>query len=180
MLCPCDSGKQFTSCCLPIINGEKYAISPEQLMRSRFSAYVSKNTQYIFNSYALSSQKSQSIEDIKSWANNCHFIKLTIHSTSPFTDEHLAQDSLLPTVEFTALYRVADRLYQMTEKSRFIKESQTNSQQVLRDSQWVYLDGDVDDHQLVTKIKRNDPCPCKANEIKTVKKKFKKCCGSQL
>ena len=180
MLCPCGSGKQFKICCLLIINGEKNASSPEQLMRSRYSAYVTKNAQYIFNSYASSSQKTQSVEDIQSWANECNFIKLVLHSSSPFSVEDTPKDAPPPTVEFTALYLVADKLHQIKEKSRFIKESSANSEQSQNDKLWVYLDGDVSVHQLITKIKRNDHCPCGANEGLAVKKKFKKCCGSKL
>jgi len=180
MLCPCGSGEQFKTCCLMLISGDKTAVSPEQLMRSRYSAYVTKNAHYIFDSYALSSQKSQSIEDIESWASNCHFIKLTIHSCSPYRDEDTSKDSPLPTVEFTALYLMADKLHQMTENSRFVKESKANSQKNLTKSQWLYLDGDISSHRLITKIKRNDPCPCAINEGLLVKKKFKKCCGNKL
>jgi len=38
-LCACTSGKAFSQCCRPFLNKEKWAKTPQQLMRSRFSAY---------------------------------------------------------------------------------------------------------------------------------------------
>ena len=38
-LCPCGSKKLFSQCCQPLLNGEKTAETPEQLMRSRFTAF---------------------------------------------------------------------------------------------------------------------------------------------
>ena len=36
--CPCGSGKTYAACCKKIISGEKKAETPEELMRSRYSA----------------------------------------------------------------------------------------------------------------------------------------------
>lgn len=38
--CPCGSGKLFTLCCGRFINGSETAKTPEQLMRSRYTAYA--------------------------------------------------------------------------------------------------------------------------------------------
>ena len=38
-LCPCGSKKLFAQCCQPLLLGEKTAQTPEQLMRSRFTAF---------------------------------------------------------------------------------------------------------------------------------------------
>ncbi|BBD09151.1 SEC-C motif domain-containing protein [Desulfovibrio ferrophilus] len=49
--CPCGSGKEYTACCEPIINGTP-APTAEALMRSRYSAYVVGNIDYIQTSLA--------------------------------------------------------------------------------------------------------------------------------
>jgi SEC-C motif-containing protein len=38
--CICGKSKPFTECCEPFLSGQKHAKTPEQLMRSRFSAYA--------------------------------------------------------------------------------------------------------------------------------------------
>ena len=177
MFCPCGSNNQFKSCCLKIIKGHSQAQSPEQLMRSRFSAYVTNDAQYIYASYSQQSQLSQSVSDIKDWAGTCKFIELTIDHVSPFSEYFSDESSVIPTVQFTAYYLIANNLYQMSEKSRFIKEPLSKLNNAIDDTHWVYLDGDVYQHTQVGIIKRNDLCPCAINKAKEVKQKFKKCCG---
>ena len=38
--CICGSGKAFSQCCEPLLSGKIRANTPEQLMRSRYSAYA--------------------------------------------------------------------------------------------------------------------------------------------
>jgi SEC-C motif-containing protein len=153
MLCPCDSKATFATCCQPIIEKHCKAQSAEQLMRSRYSAYATQNADYIFTSYANISQQEQSINEINTWAKQCKWIKLEIIDSQT--------DALAATVEFSAYYLQKSTLYQLHEKSRFIVEN----------NEWRYLDGDIITHQEITKVKRNDPCPCLR------RKKFKLCCG---
>ena len=177
MLCPCGSNEQFKNCCLAIIKGYKQAHSPEQLMRSRFSAYVINDAQYIYDSYSHHSQRSQSVNEIADWASTCKFIELIIHHVSPFNNYHSDHPTDLPTVQFTACYLTANKLYEMSEKSRFTKEVISKSDKTLASSHWVYIDGDVYQHNEIRVIKRNDLCPCALNKAKEAKLKFKKCCG---
>ena len=46
-VCPCCSGRKFETCCSPFISGSASPQTAEQLMRSRFAAYVKKDAQYI-------------------------------------------------------------------------------------------------------------------------------------
>lgn len=154
MKCPCGSALEFSTCCEPIINSQNDASSPEALMRSRYSAYATNNVNYIFDTYALSTQKLQSIAEISAWANSTKWLKLTINDTS--------DDSTYPTVSFTAYYLNGNDYCSMSECSRFVKEN----------GKWKYLDGEVTEHQDIKTIKRNDPCPCQST------KKYKKCCGN--
>ena len=45
--CPCCSGRKFDACCAPFLSGQDSPQTAEQLMRSRFAAYVRKNAEYI-------------------------------------------------------------------------------------------------------------------------------------
>tara|TARA_B110000914_G_C15255584_1_gene350585 strand:- start:103 stop:639 length:537 start_codon:yes stop_codon:yes gene_type:complete len=177
MLCPCNPNKQFHNCCLAIITGDKQAQSPEQLMRSRYTAYVVNDARYIFNSYSQYSQTEQSVSDIEKWASTCQFIELVIHQSSPFNKLNSEQITDFSIVEFTAFYLIANTLYKMSEKSRFIQEPIQKNNNSTDCKHWVYHDGDVYQHIAITLIKPHNLCPCAINKAKEVKKKFNNCCG---
>jgi len=174
MLCPCGSNTLYEDCCLCIIDGKQLAKSPQQLMRSRYSAYAMKNTQYILDTYAKATRVNQSIIEIESAANSCQWIKLNIRQCSKWHNTEQEIRTSLPTVEFDAFYLTDNKVYQLSEKSRFIKEA-NNAQP--SEEQWFYLDGDITRHDQVNTIKRNDRCPCQKNQNIKNKKKFKNCCG---
>jgi SEC-C motif-containing protein len=158
MLCPCGSNTLLAECCQPFIIGDILPCSAEQLMRSRFSAYASNNSQYIYDTYAKDSQTNQSVVDIEQWAEECKWLALEIHHSS------------LSTVEFSAHYINNDTLCVLREKSRFIQENDS----------WRYLDGDITQNEVIAKVKRNEACPCNRYETSnTVKKnkKYKHCCA---
>jgi len=154
MKCPCGSKKTFDNCCFKVITTKK-AVTAEQLMRSRYSAYATNNAQYIFDTYASSSKKEQSLKAISQWAKQCKWISLSIKSTTTHGDD--------ATVEFIAHYVQNSTLYQLHENSNFIKT----------DEHWYYVDGEILNHKLLNKIKVNELCPCGTG------KKFKKCCGTR-
>lgn len=161
MFCPCGSSLTFSHCCQPFIQQEKNLTSPEtaeQLMRSRFSAYATKNGQYIYNTYALETRVEQSLNDIQQWANECAWLALEVHSSDTNT------------VTFSAYYVADNTLYRLTEKSNFIIEN----------GLWHYLDGEISSHEELAKIKQGEICPCNnyAGAFSEKKgKKFKHCCG---
>jgi len=166
MLCPCGSSLLFSACCNPFINKDniqqKSPSTPEQLMRSRFSAYAIKDAQYIYETYAAVQRSSQSIVDIKSWADECLWIALVVHESTETMVEN--------TVEFSAYYVVDNTLCELREKSNFKLEG----------GEWRYIDGDITVNNEIDTIKRNEVCPC--NNYPTAwsakkGKKFKHCCA---
>jgi SEC-C motif-containing protein len=175
--CFCGSNKNFSSCCHPFINRDDFPQTPEKLMRSRFSAYVSGNSEYIYDTYAKSSQTSQSINDINEWGNACSWLALQIHPTS--MNCNIGDDTTEQFVEFSAFYISDDILYELRENSRFMLEDiQINNK---KNMQWRYIDGDIINHSELFKIKRKDLCPCNlyptAWSLKRGKK-FKQCCAN--
>ena len=169
MQCPCGSNITFKQCCFLLITEEIKAASPEQLMRSRYSAYATKSTDYIYQTYADSSKAHQSISDISEWAQETKWLRLIIHSVSK--DTLVNNDDCIndqngeynyPTVSFSAYYRHQGKYYLMKETSRFIIEN----------SQWRYLDGAVSNNEELVAPKRNELCFCQSQ------RKFKQCCGS--
>ena len=148
--CPCGSESTYELCCQPFHTGASQADTPEQLMRSRFSAYALKDAKYVFSTYAQTQQAANPVREIKDFANSCRFTKLSVLET-----EHNEQEGF---VEFKANYFYQNLYCELHEKSRFIKE----------DGLWRYLDGDITPVADI-KIGRNDECPCGSG------KKYKKC-----
>ncbi|MCJ8320503.1 MAG: SecC motif-containing protein [Colwellia sp.] len=144
-------------------------------MRSRYSAYAMKNAQYILDTYAKTPRLDQSIIEIESAGNSCQWIKLNIRQCSKWDDSAQEINTSLPTVEFDAFYLTDNKVYQLSEKSRFIKEAKNDQS---TQEQWFYLDGDIIKHSEIETIKRNDLCPCQKNQNKNNKKKFKNCCSN--
>lgn len=179
--CFCGSSETFANCCQPFITEQHgsriFPKTAEQLMRSRFSAYASGNSQYIYDTYAKTSQVLQTVKDIEEWANACVWIALQIHNTKP--NSHVTtNDSSEHFVEFSAFYINDNRLFELQENSRFIRE--TTDEKNPQNKQWRYIDGDIIKHSELSDIKRKDLCPCNhyATSWSAKKgKKYKQCCG---
>ncbi len=165
MHCYCGNITPFEQCCLPIISGKAQAKTPEQLMRSRYSAYATHYPQYIYDTYSRESQQNVALEEIKQWSTHTHWLKLTIIKSAQVELETFNhQGAELPKVQFKALYIDDKKFYLMEENSRFIVEN----------NHWYYLDGEIISHQQLTTPKRNQPCLCQSG------KKFKQCCAAKL
>ena len=190
--CFCGSNKNFSSCCQLYINHNDkqhlFPQTPEQLMRSRFSAYASGDSQYIYDTYAKSSQASQSVEEINDWSNACVWIALQIHSKN--NTDITNNKSPEQFVEFSAFYITDNTLCELRENSRFVLEKpvldsiilEVNTEDKKQSLQWRYIDGDIIKHCELSEIKRKELCPCNnypsAWSMKKGKK-FKQCCGKQ-
>lgn len=174
MKCHCGSALNFDVCCEPLLNGKVYAESAEKLMRSRYSAYVLADIDYLKNTLAPESRSDFDPATTKQWAQQAKWKGLKILST----DQGLAGDKK-GTVEFIATYEQDGEGLDHHEVSKFRKSD---------NGHWLFVDGDAHTHkegedhhhpkkQTVVrdqpKIGRNDPCTCGSG------KKFKKCCGSE-
>jgi SEC-C motif domain protein len=149
--CPCKSGKTYQQCCFPF---HARAIKPancEQLMRSRFSAFVYQLGDYLYDTYHPDYRGDLSPETLAEktvdWKN------LQILNSTSFVNSGY--------VEFQAWFLEQGKLSCHHERSNFVKEN----------NDWLYCDGIIYPEPKSGKIKRNDPCPCGSA------KKHKKCCA---
>lgn len=173
--CPCGNSINFEDCCEPFIKGTKLPETAEQLMRSRYSAYVRGEIEYLKSTLAPESRKDFDTEATRKWSKEAKWKKLAILSTHKGT----ASDTK-GTVEFCAYYAYDGQDLQLHEVSKFRKE---------KEGQWLFVDGDAHTHpadenveeahakpetfvRTQAKVGRNDPCSCGSG------KKFKKCCGA--
>ena len=151
MNCHCCSNRQFSECCEPILRN-KSAQRPEQLMRSRYSAYVVKNYDYILTTYAPVQQQKLSLQALRENSENTKWLQLEVLDTTESDD--------VGTVEFVATYSIDGDFFAMHELSSFIKQ----------DGNWYYTIGLTKEKSGQITPTRNDPCPCGSG------KKYKKCC----
>jgi SEC-C motif domain protein len=122
--CPCAAGTAYGDCCGRLHVGA-LPETAEQLMRSRYSAYVLGRGDYLLATWHPATRPSALHLDDAA-ARNTRWLGLDIRAHRPSGDA--AQ------VEFVARYRVGGgRAVRMRETSRFVREG----------GQWFYVDGDV-------------------------------------
>jgi SEC-C motif-containing protein len=120
--CHCGSDKSIEACCQPIIDGQLSAQSAEQLMRSRYSAYVEEQADYLLGSWHADTRPSRiSFQPGQKW------LGLKIKHTEAGT----AEDQW-GKVEFLARFKIDGKGRRLHEISRF--------EQI--DGRWYYLDGE--------------------------------------
>lgn len=128
--CPCGSQVCYPDCCDVYLRGNAIAPTAEALMRSRYSAYSKGDVEYLIQTqYPKKRKKTDRQMLLKTIQNTC-WMGLTILKT-----QKGGVNDRRGIVEFAALYRgleLTDRVYQLHERSRFIKE----------DGIWFYQDGD--------------------------------------
>ncbi len=156
-LCPCGSGRDFSSCCGPILSGTQKAGSAEALMRARYSAYVKGSVDFILSSCVEGDGIDP--EATRNWSRNADWKGLRIIRT-----EKGGPDDSEGVVEFVASYTMDGLKDEHHETARFVKKN----------GDWLYDTGDVKTATVVRaapKVGRNEACPCGSG------KKYKQCCG---
>ena len=158
--CPCGSGKSYAECCEQIIKGERKAATPEELMRSRYTAYAKVEVDHIIDSTHPEQRESNDRNEIKNWAAKSEWKGLTIIATK---DDEADKD--VGFVEFKADYADHGVNLEHHEVAEFRRVN----------GEWFFYDGIMVPKapfvRNAPKIGRNDPCPCGSG------KKYKKCCG---
>jgi SEC-C motif-containing protein len=122
--CPCGNVAGYAGCCGPLHEG-KPAGSAEQLMRSRYSAYVLLREDYLLATWHADTRPAS--------------LRLSAQQPAPTwlgldIRQHHVIDSDHATVEFVARYRLGGgRAQRQHETSRFVREN----------GRWFYRDGEI-------------------------------------
>jgi SEC-C motif domain protein len=124
-LCPCGSGEPYASCCGRYLSGEARPETAEQLMRSRYTAYVRGDEAYLLATWH-SSTRPRSLGLAAS--AQLKWLGLKVRGT-----EAGGPGDAAGTVSFVARHKRGGRALRLEETSRFVREA----------GRWVYLDGDV-------------------------------------
>ncbi|HET6611234.1 MAG TPA: YchJ family protein [Kofleriaceae bacterium] len=159
--CPCGSGKTFADCCQLYLSGTEKPPTAEALMRSRYSAYVVHDIDYVFRTHDPKTSDDVDREASEKWSTQAEWQGMEVVST-----EGGQAGDKKGVVEFIARYRLKDQDFTHHEISQFER----------RDGTWLYLDGEMVKPKPVRraepKVGRNEPCPCGSG------KKYKKCHGA--
>ncbi|MDZ8118813.1 YchJ family protein [Pontiella agarivorans] len=89
--CPCGSGESYDACCGRFISGAEIAQTAEQLMRSRYSAYVKKDVDYLVRTTLPKSRTPDLAQNITEWMNAAEWIRLLIIRAEETTVDFVAQ-----------------------------------------------------------------------------------------
>lgn len=124
--CPCGIDKEFDACCDRYISGKLNAPTPEDLMRSRYSAYTQANILYIKKTMCGKAAKNYDENFARDWAMGAEWLGLSVLKSKMQTPE-------AGFVEFVVRYKHNGINQQIHERSEFLK---------IRDK-WYYVDGTI-------------------------------------
>lgn len=154
MLCPCGSERDYDDCCGPLIAGTP-ASTAEALVRARYTAFVKGALDYVERTHAPEVREDFNRAEAERVAQQYEWRGLEIRRA--------VQTSDTAEVEFVVRFRWKQQETATMSVSGFRRD----------DGQWFYVS--TKSSQIVpmrvTKVRRNDPCPCGSG------KKAKKCCG---
>lgn len=155
--CPCGSTLTYKKCCEPLIKGVSQATTAESLMRSRYSAYVNAEMDYLYSTTHPDHRKGYDHDGTRKWAESSEWLGLEIVSSRGGEEDSLGE------VEFIATFSEDGNETAHHELGKFRK----------LDSQWYFTEGKMVTSKPIisNKIGRNDPCTCGSGS------KYKKCCG---
>lgn len=121
--CPCGSEQPYTTCCGIFIDQNNIAATPEQLMRSRYTAYSTANIDYIVKTMRGPAAVNFNRDEAKEWATSVNWLGLTVINTHTLNNKGW--------VEFIASFKDHDKPQAIHEKSEFHRIN----------GQWYYVSG---------------------------------------
>ena len=127
-------------------------------MRSRYSAFVLQEVDYIVETFHPETRHKANRQDIADWSQNSHWNGFHLISSKGGGENDDEGE-----VEFVVRYENKGKGHLHRECSRFVKN----------EGHWFFYSGeqrDITYRRTSPKVGRNDPCPCGSG------KKLKKCC----
>lgn len=124
--CPCGGG-DYATCCGRFHRGEALPGNAEQLMRSRYSAYVLGDVDWLRHTWHPSTCPADLAPD-----TGTRWLGLAVKA-------HAQQDETHAEVEFVARYKVGGRAWRLHERSRFVREARGAGEA----PRWLYVDGEM-------------------------------------
>ncbi|HKU78019.1 MAG TPA: YchJ family metal-binding protein, partial [Pyrinomonadaceae bacterium] len=123
--CPCGSGATFADCCEPIINGTRESQKAEELMRARYSAFVTHAIDFIVASTHSRTRKEIDLDFVREWSGTSTWHGLEILEVKEVNENKAF-------VSFEARFTQKGEDLTHREKSVFERE----------DGEWRFVTGD--------------------------------------
>ncbi len=149
--CPCNPEKEFARCCSPYLAGTAHAATAEELMRSRYSAYVNGDFDYLLATWHPDNRDATPDFAAQAGIRWQGLEIIDVQAGGP--------DDTQGMVEFKVRYQDRGRTSFLHEKSKFVKQ----------EGKWFYVSGRIMPCRSA-RVGRNQPCPCGSG------RKYKKCC----
>ncbi|MEM1083612.1 MAG: YchJ family metal-binding protein [Verrucomicrobiota bacterium] len=124
--CPCKSGRDYASCCMPFHHGKAKPATAEQLMRSRYSAYFFRRVDYLIDTTHPDTRQPGLRKELVKMVPQVNWANLKVVATAKG-----GKDDKVGKVEFIASYFVNGEPQELHEVSRFRRYK----------GEWKYLDG---------------------------------------
>lgn len=125
MNCPCGRPKLYEACCGKLHSGKEDAKTAEDLMRSRYSAFVLAEVDYLMKTHHHLKRSLVDKDDIRAWTKSVKWLGLEVINKSGGEPK-----DVFGTVEFKAHFKEGFFRNKIHENSKFIKEN----------GRWVYFD----------------------------------------
>ena len=124
MTCYCGNKKTYTECCEVFHLNKGNTETAQQLMRSRYSAFVLANGDYLMQTHHCVTRPIKDKKATVKWAESVEWIKLEVLETI-----NGLENDKEGTVTFNAYFYENGNIEVIHEKSAFVKEK----------NQWFYL-----------------------------------------
>ncbi|MDK2125652.1 YchJ family protein [Parachitinimonas caeni] len=124
--CPCGSGIDYRKCCGPYHHGDDAPATAEALMRSRYSAYAMRKSDYLMATWHPETRP----QELDLEGDSVKWVGLLVIATEAGQPEDRTG-----VVEFIARYKIGGRAAKLSERSRFERIG----------GRWLYIDGEVNE-----------------------------------
>ena len=114
--CPCGTGQPFQMCCGKYHSGESTPETAEQLMRSRYTAYVNSNADYLVDTLHPEKITPTLFNELINSFKGIIWSGLQINELKAG-----GKNDDKGTVNFSAFYETAEGKFRMDEVSQFVK-----------------------------------------------------------
>lgn len=123
-LCPCGIEKTYEMCCYRGHTSIDVIETAEELMRSRYSAFVMADIDYLMKSHHSTTCPIDEKDEILKWTKSVEWLRLEVLNSTKGV-----KDDIEGAVEFKAYFKENGIVSVIHENSKFLKEH----------NHWVYL-----------------------------------------
>ncbi len=77
-VCDCGSLQTYSSCCGRVYRAHENAVTAEQLMRSRYTAFTRANGNFLIATHHKTTRKPREKHEISAWAKSVQWLRLEV------------------------------------------------------------------------------------------------------